>query len=41
MDTMEINKVVAAVCIAGIAFMGFGLIGDALVRVKPLATPGL
>lgn len=39
MDTMEINKAVAAVCVAGIVFLGSGLIGEALVRVTPLATP--
>ncbi len=32
MDSMEINKAVAAFLIAGIAFMGAGLISDALVH---------
>jgi len=35
MDSMEINKAVAAFLIAGIAFMGAGLISDALVRPAP------
>ena len=36
MNNMEINKAVAAFLIAGIAFMGSGLISEALVRPKPL-----
>ena len=34
MDSMEINKAVAAFLMAGIAFMGAGLISDALVHPK-------
>ncbi len=36
MDSMEINKAVAAFLIAGIAFMGSGLISDALVHPKAI-----
>ena len=36
MDSMEINKALAATLVAGIAFFVTGLIGDELVRVKPL-----
>ncbi|CAH2600306.1 Cytochrome c homolog [Rhodovastum atsumiense] len=36
MDTLEINKAVAAVLIGGISFMVAGLIGDVLVRPKRL-----
>ena len=36
MDSMEINKVLAATLVAGIAFFVTGLIGDQLVRVSPL-----
>ena len=36
MDSMEINKAVAAFLVAGIAFMGAGLISDALVHPKPI-----
>jgi cytochrome c len=36
MDSMEINKGIAAVLIAGIAFFLFGSIGVNLVRVSPL-----
>ncbi len=36
MSSMEVNKAVAAVLMAGIAFMGSGLIADALVKPKPL-----
>ncbi len=36
MDSMEINKAVAAFLMAGIAFMGAGLISDALVHPKEL-----
>lgn len=36
MDNMEINKAVAALLIAGIAFMGSGLISEALVHPKQL-----
>ena len=34
MDSMEINKAVAAFLMAGTAFMGAGLISDALVHPK-------
>ena len=36
MDSMEINKAVAAFLMAGIAFMGAGLISEALVHPKQL-----
>lgn len=36
MDSMEINKAVAAFLIAGIAFMGSGLISEALVHPKAI-----
>ncbi len=36
MDSMEINKAVAAFLMAGIAFMGAGLISDALVHPTPI-----
>ncbi len=36
MDSMEINKAVAAFLVAGIAFMGAGLISDALVHPAPI-----
>jgi len=36
MDSMQINKVIAAILIAGIAFFVTGLIGDQIVRVHPL-----
>ena len=36
MDSMEINKGIAAVLIAGIAFFLFGSMGVNLVRVTPL-----
>jgi len=36
MESMEANKAIAAVLVAGIAFFVTGLIGDNLVRVKPL-----
>jgi len=35
MDSMEINKAVAAFLIAGIAFMGAGLVSEALVHPAP------
>ena len=41
MDSMEINKAVAAFLVAGIAFMGAGLISDALVHPKPLKTSAI
>jgi cytochrome c len=36
MDSMEVNKAIAAVLVAGIAFSVSGLVGQALVHVKPL-----
>jgi hypothetical protein len=36
MDTMEINKGIAAILIAGIAFFVTGMISDGLVRTHPL-----
>ena len=36
MDSMEVNKVLAATLVAGITFFVTGLIGDQLVRVHPL-----
>jgi cytochrome c len=36
MDSLEVNKAIAAVLVAGIAFMLAGLIGEALVSPKPL-----
>ena len=36
MDSMEVNKAVAAFLIAGIAFMGSGLISEALVHPKAI-----
>lgn len=36
MDTMQINKAIAAILVAGIAFFVTGLIGDKIVRVHPL-----
>src|SRR3954453_6437668 len=41
MDSMEINKGIAAVLIAGIAFFLFGSIGVNLVRVSPLEKPAI
>jgi cytochrome c len=41
MNSMEINKIVAAVLVSGIAFMGAGLLGDVLVRPKRLAKPAI
>jgi cytochrome c len=37
MDSMEVNKAVAAVLVAGISFMVAGLVGEALVHPVPLA----
>ncbi len=37
MDSLELNKACAAVLVAGIAFMGASLIGDALVSPHKLA----
>lgn len=36
MSSMEVNKAVAAVLMAGIAFVGSGLVSDALVKPAPL-----
>jgi cytochrome c len=36
MNTMEVNKLLAALLVAGITFAVAGLIGDALVQVTPL-----
>ena len=36
MDSMEVNKAVAAFLIAGIAFLGAGVLSDVLVHPKPL-----
>jgi cytochrome c len=36
MDSMEVNKAVAAVLAAGIAFMVAGMVADGLVNVTPL-----
>ena len=36
MSSMEVNKAVAAVLIAGIAFVGSGLVSEALVKPAPL-----
>lgn len=37
MDSLELNKAFAAVLLAGMAFVGAGLVGGALVRPKQLA----
>ena len=39
MESLEVNKAAAAVLLAGIAFVGSGLIGDVLVRPKALHEP--
>ena len=41
MDSLEVNKVCAAVLVAGITFMVSGLIGDALVHPKRLETSAI
>ncbi len=41
MDSMEVNKGIAAVLVAGIIFFLTGLIGDSLVREHPLEKPAL
>lgn len=41
MDTMEVNKTLAAVLVAGIAFFMTGLIGDGLVREKRPSEPAI
>ena len=39
MDSMDVNKAVAAVLVAGIAFFITGMIGDNLITVTPAAKP--
>jgi cytochrome c len=41
MDTLEVNKVIAAVLVSGIAFMVAGFVADAVVRPKELEKPVL
>ncbi len=41
MDSMEVNKAVAAVLVGGIAFMGASLIADGLVHPTRLAKPAI
>ena len=41
MDSLEINKAAAAVLVAGIAFLGSGLLGDALVHPVKLSKPAI
>ena len=41
MDSMEVNKAVAATLVAGIAFFLAGLIGDQMVQVHPLKESAL
>jgi cytochrome c len=41
MDTIEANKVVASVLVAGIAFFMTGLVGDLLVHTSPLKEPAI
>ena len=41
MDTIEANKIAAAVLVAGIAFFMTGLIGDLLVHTSPLKEPAI
>ena len=41
MDTMEVNKAVAAVLVAGIAFFITGTIGIGLVHERPLKEPAI
>src|SRR5579863_7073535 len=41
MDSLELNKGIAAILVAGIAFMIFGLISDALVHPVKLAKPAI
>ncbi len=41
MDSLEVNKGVAAVLVAGIAFMGASLISQALVKPHPLDKPAI
>jgi cytochrome c len=38
---MQVNKAIAAVLLAGIAFMLAGMIGDGVVRTQTLATPAI
>src|SRR5579871_1418079 len=41
MDSMEVNKGIAALLVGGIAFFLTGLLGDILVRQEPLQKPVL
>jgi cytochrome c len=41
MDSLELNKVIAAVLVAGIAFMGATLVSDALVHPVMLSKPAI
>jgi cytochrome c len=41
MDSMEVNKAIAAVLVGGIAFMGATLIADGLVHPTPLDKPAI
>jgi len=41
MDSMEVNKGIAAILVGGILFFLTGLIGDALVREQLPAKPAL
>lgn len=41
MDSLEINKAFAALLVAGIAFLGSGLIADALVHPRKLDKPAI
>ena len=41
MDSMEVNKGIAAILVAGIVFFLTGLIGDSLVRERPPEKPAL
>ncbi len=41
MDSLEVNKIIAAVLVAGIAFMVAGFIADAVVSPRELAKPVL
>jgi len=41
MDSLEVNKVIAAILVAGIAFMLSGFIGEILVHPRELAHPAI
>ena len=41
MDSLEVNKVIAAILVAGIAFMVSGFIGEILVRRHELTKPAI